>query len=34
MHLAWIDLRNTADPKAIAEEAIHVGVHGLLAERA
>jgi 3-amino-4-hydroxybenzoic acid synthase len=34
MHLAWIDLRDTADPAAIAEEAIHIGAHGLLADDA
>ncbi|MGH2941260.1 MAG: 3-dehydroquinate synthase II family protein [Solirubrobacteraceae bacterium] len=34
MHLAWIDLRDTADPTAIAEEAIHVGAHGLLSNDA
>jgi 3-amino-4-hydroxybenzoic acid synthase len=33
-HLAWIDLRDAADPKAIAQEAIHVGAHGLLADDA
>lgn len=32
MHLVWIDLRDAADPKAIAEEAMHVGAHGLLAD--
>ncbi len=32
MHLAWIDLRQLTDPTAVAEEAIHAGAHGLLAE--
>ncbi|MBV8994203.1 MAG: 3-dehydroquinate synthase II family protein [Pseudonocardiales bacterium] len=32
MHLAWIDLRQLTDPMPIAEEAIHAGAHGLLAD--
>ncbi|MQA08710.1 MAG: 3-dehydroquinate synthase II family protein [Pseudonocardiaceae bacterium] len=32
MKLAWIDLRGLDDPKAVAEEAVHVGVHGLLSD--
>jgi 3-amino-4-hydroxybenzoic acid synthase len=32
MNLAWIDLRQCTDPMVIAEEAIHAGAHGLLAD--
>lgn len=32
MKQAWIDLRGLEDPKVIAEEAAHVGVHGLLSD--
>lgn len=32
MKQAWIDLRGLEDPKVIAEEAAHVGAHGLLSD--
>ncbi|MFE0020340.1 3-dehydroquinate synthase II family protein [Amycolatopsis sp. NPDC059021] len=32
MKLAWIDLRGLDEPKAVAEEAMHVGIHGVLSD--
>ncbi|MFC6882298.1 MULTISPECIES: 3-dehydroquinate synthase II family protein [Actinomadura] len=32
MKLAWIDLRGLDEPLAVAEEAAHVGAHGLLSD--
>lgn len=32
MKLAWIDLRGLDEPKIVAEEAAHAGVHGILSD--
>lgn len=32
MKLTWIDLRGAEEPKALAEEALHVGAHGVLTD--